>query len=84
MSGERDRSLSPTAQDILHTLGDAETLFWSDLALTSRKGAVSHVREATISLGMIQALQSTLGKMVLDGPLLAIFLLGRYLRWFKL
>lgn len=76
MSGERDPSLAPTAQDILHALGDAEKLFWADLALTSRKGAVSHVREATVSLGMIQALQSTLGKIISDGPLLAVFFLG--------
>ncbi|KAL4079672.1 peptidase family C50-domain-containing protein [Scleroderma citrinum] len=75
MSRERDPSLSPTAQDILHALSNAEKLFWADLALTSRRGAVPHVREATVSLGMIQALQSALGKMISDGPLLAVLLL---------
>ena len=75
MSGQR-ASISPTAQDILYALSDAEKLFWASLALTSRKGAMSNAREATTSLSMVQALQSALGKSISDGTLPAIFLLG--------
>jgi separase len=76
MSGDKDLSLVPATQDILSTLGDAEKLFWADLALTLRRGTVSHVREASVSLAMIRAFQSSLGKASTDGPLLAVRLLG--------
>ena len=75
MSGDR-ASLVPATQDILVALNDAEKLFWADLALTSRRGAVAHVREASVSLAMIRALQSSLGKASVDAPLLATRLLG--------
>ncbi|KAF8139773.1 peptidase family C50-domain-containing protein [Boletus edulis] len=42
MSGEKERSLVPANRDILGALEDAEKLFWDDLALTSRRGAVAH------------------------------------------
>ncbi|KAI6000295.1 peptidase family C50-domain-containing protein [Pisolithus orientalis] len=75
LSGGKDASSTPATHDILGALGDAEDLFWADLALTSRCGNVPHVREAAVSLGMIQVLQSALGKVVSDGPLLATCLL---------
>ncbi|KAF8842467.1 hypothetical protein BDN67DRAFT_965802 [Paxillus ammoniavirescens] len=75
MSGDKDLPLVPATQDILNTLGDAEKLFWADLALTLRRGTVSHVREASVSLAMIRAFQSSLGKASTDGPLLAVRLL---------
>ncbi|KIJ59919.1 hypothetical protein HYDPIDRAFT_32659 [Hydnomerulius pinastri MD-312] len=71
MSGDKDLSLVPATQDILNLLGDSENFFWADLALTSRRGAVPHVREASVSLAMIRALQSSLGKTSSDGPLIA-------------
>ena len=77
MSGNRDPSLAPATRDILGALVDAEKLFWADLALTSRRGGVAHVREASVSLAMIRALQSSLGKASADAPLLAARLLGR-------
>lgn len=76
MSGDKDPSLVPAIQDILGALNDAEKLFWADLALTSRRGAVPHVREASMSLAMIRALQSSLGKASVNAPLLAARLLG--------
>ncbi|KAF9225675.1 hypothetical protein BS17DRAFT_749997 [Gyrodon lividus] len=75
MSGDKDLSLVPATQDILSALGDAEKLFWADLALTLRRGTVPHVREASVSLAMIRAFQSSLGKASTDGPLLAARLL---------
>lgn len=75
LSGARDVSLAPATHDILGALSDAEDSFWADLGLTSRCGNVPHVREAAVSLGMIQVLQSALGKVVTDSPLLATCLL---------
>ncbi|KAF8446447.1 peptidase family C50-domain-containing protein [Boletus edulis BED1] len=75
MSGEKEPSLVPANRDILGALEDAEKLFWADLALTSRRGAVAHVREASVLLAMIRALQSSLGKGNADAPLLAARLL---------
>lgn len=76
MSGGKEPSLAPAIHDILGALHDAEKLFWADLALTSRRGAVPHVREASVSLAMIRALQSSLGKGSGDAALLAARLLG--------
>lgn len=76
MSGDKVPSLVPAVQDILGALNDAEKLFWADLALTSRRGAVPHVREASVSLAMIRALQSSLGKLSADAAMLATRLLG--------
>lgn len=69
-------STSPTTKEILNTLNTAEKLFWSDLALVARRGNVSHVREAAISLALIRAFQTSLGKAGKDGPTLAARLLG--------
>lgn len=76
MSGDKAPSLVPTTQEILSALNDAEKLFWADLALMSRRGAVPHVREASVFLAVIRALQSSLGKASADAPLLAARLLG--------
>lgn len=76
MSGDKEPSFVPAIQDILGALNDAEKLFWADLALTLRRGTVPHVREASVSLAMIRALQSSLGKASAGAPLLAARLLG--------
>lgn len=78
MSGGKEPSLIPATQEILGSLNDAEKLFWADLALTSRRGEVAHVREASVSLAMIRALQSSLGKTSAHTPLLAARLLGMW------
>ena len=80
MSGER-LSSSPTAQDIAITLDSAEKLFWSDLALMARRGRVSHVRDAAVSLGLIKAFQTSLGQSLSEGPTLTARLLGASIRW---
>ena len=76
MSGDKVPSRAPATQEILGSLDDAEKLFWADLALTARRGAAPHVREASVSLAMIRALQSSLGKVNKDAPMLAARLLG--------
>lgn len=69
-------SLSPSAQDILTILGNAESLFWDDLTRVSRQGSASRVRDAAVSLAVIRALQSSLGKPGKTGPVLTATLLG--------
>lgn len=68
--------LSPPLQDIMRKLDHAEDLFWTDLELYSRKASVSHVRESVVSLALIRAFQTSLGRSEAVGPLLAASLLG--------
>jgi separase len=75
MSGQK-LSLSPSTQDILTTLDSAEKLFWADLGYTGKRGRVLHVRDAVVSLALIRALQTSLGKAGKEGPILAANLLG--------
>lgn len=77
MSGEK-LTTSPSSSEILTTLNTAERLFWADLALVSRRGTVSHVREAVVSLALIRAFQTSLGKPGKEGPTLAARLLGQF------
>lgn len=76
MSGDKLFSLSPSTQEILIALDNAENLFWADLALVARRGHVSRVRDATVSLAIIKALQSSLGKAGGTSPALSTCLLG--------
>ena len=76
MSSKLDLKLSHTTQDILVTLDAAEKLFWKNLSLIGRRGKVTDVREAVVSLALIQAFQTSLGKSSAGGPNLAIGLLG--------
>lgn len=76
VSGDKLNRLSPSIQDILATLDSAESLFWADLALVARRGNVSRVRDAAVSLAMIRALQSSLGRAGKAGPVLTAALLG--------
>ena len=75
MTGERITT-SSASQEILGTLTAAEKLFWSDLALMARRGRVSHVRDAAVSLGLIKAFQTSLGQSLSEGPTLTARLLG--------
>ncbi|KAG2081359.1 peptidase family C50-domain-containing protein [Suillus cothurnatus] len=75
MTSDRAVSLTPSTQDILSTLDHAEKLFWADLALTADRGNVPHVRETTINLAIIKALQTSLGNGGKDGPIIAARLL---------
>ena len=76
MSSDKLFSLSPSTQDILASLASAERIFWADLALIARRGNVSRMRDAAVSLAMIRALQSSLGKAGKVGPALTASLLG--------
>jgi len=78
MSGDKLFSLSPSTQEILTILDNAEKLFWADLADVARRGNVSRVRDATISLAVIRALQSSLGRTGMAAPVLMASLLGEF------
>ncbi|KAH8099548.1 peptidase family C50-domain-containing protein [Cristinia sonorae] len=74
MTGERMAG-TVISQDILGTLSAAEKLFWSDLALVARRGKVSHVRDAVVSLALIKAFQTSLGQSQNEGATLTARLL---------
>ncbi|KAJ6475784.1 cysteine peptidase C50 [Mycena vitilis] len=75
MSTDKALTLSPSTVDILHTLDHAEQLFWLDFTLFSRRGDASRVREAVVSLALIRALQTSLGKSGDQDPVLVAGLL---------
>ncbi|KAF7294812.1 Cysteine peptidase C50 [Mycena indigotica] len=62
MSSEKALTIAPSTHDVLRTLENAEHLFWLEVSLFSRKGDVSRVRDAVVSLALIRALQTSLGK----------------------
>ncbi|OBZ78082.1 hypothetical protein A0H81_02757 [Grifola frondosa] len=70
MSGE-DASSSPASQEILGTLMAAEKLFWSDLSFIARRGHVSAVRDAAMSVALIRTLHTSLGRGDEETPILA-------------
>ncbi|KAG6902753.1 hypothetical protein C0995_011901 [Termitomyces sp. Mi166 len=65
----------PATQDIIVTLEAAEKLFWESLVHITRTGRVTDVREAVISLALVQAFQTSLGKSSVCVPNLAAGLL---------
>ncbi|KAI5895597.1 uncharacterized protein SCHCODRAFT_01122301 [Schizophyllum commune H4-8] len=71
MSCDKPLPMLPSTQDLLKLLQHAEGLFWSDLNSMSKKGTVSHVREAAISLAIVRALQTSLGLVDEQGSALA-------------
>lgn len=75
MSTDKAPALSPSTHDILHTLDHAEQLFWLDFTLFSRRGDVSRVRDAVVSLALIRAFQTSLGKSGNQDPVLIAGLL---------
>lgn len=77
MSTDKALALSPPTLEILVTLDKAERLFVADLAAISRRGGVSQVREAAVSLALIGAFQTSLGKAGIKWPTLAAGLIGR-------
>ncbi|TFK48944.1 hypothetical protein OE88DRAFT_1737166 [Heliocybe sulcata] len=70
LSGKRT-TLSPAAQDVLSTLANSEKLFWSGLSIISRRGQVSHVRNAVLTLALVRAFQTSLGRAGSDAVLAA-------------
>ncbi|GLB42455.1 putative peptidase family C50 [Lyophyllum shimeji] len=61
MSSKAEITSVPPPQDILATLDAAEKLFLANLASMARRGNIADVREAVVSLALIQAFQTSLG-----------------------
>ena len=78
MTDDKLFSISPSTEDIVTALDSAEKLFWADLAAVARHGNVTRVRSATVSLAVIRALQSSLGRAAKVGPVLMASLLGAF------
>lgn len=74
---------TPSNQIILGALDEAEKLSWEALSILSAKGEVAKVRRAAISLALIKAFQTALGKTDVGGEAetarLAAGLLGMHI-----
>lgn len=67
----------PTStRDILASVINAEKFFWTGLELSGSRGEVQQVREAALSLGLLRAFQTSLGKGGKNNALIAAALLG--------
>ncbi|KAM6503193.1 cysteine peptidase C50 [Amanita muscaria] len=62
MTSKSKHAISPTSQDLLNILDNAAKLFWANLSLISANGNVPDVRNATTSLALISAFQTSLGR----------------------
>lgn len=71
---------SSLTHDIPSLLEKAAQTYWSELDLISSQGEVPKVRNAAVSLAMIQALQTSLGKSGAAASNILINLLGQYLK----
>ena len=78
MTGENLLSLLPSTQEIVAALEGTEKLYMSDLSLVLKRGEVGHIRDASLSLVMIKALQTSLGNGGNGSCGLAISLLGLF------
>jgi separase len=76
ISSKLAHALSLPVQDILVTLNKAEQLYWENLSLIARKGSVLEVRDTLVSLALVQAFQTSLGKSGNVDPRIAAGLLG--------
>ncbi|THV00746.1 hypothetical protein K435DRAFT_963900 [Dendrothele bispora CBS 962.96] len=68
-------SLSPSTQEIVKTLENAEKLFWTHLDYAGQRGRVPDIRKCIVSVGLIRALQTSLGRSELVSPALTSGLL---------
>lgn len=75
MTSKREHAISPTAQDLLNILDNAAKLFWANLSLAGN-GSVPDVRSATISLALISAFRTSLGRSGKGESSIAAGLLG--------
>lgn len=67
----------PTStRDILASVVNAEKFFWAGLELGGSRGEVQQVREAALSLGLLRAFQTALGKGGKNNAIIAAALLG--------
>ncbi|KIO19106.1 hypothetical protein M407DRAFT_31256 [Tulasnella calospora MUT 4182] len=66
----------PTStRDILASVVNAEKFFWTGLELSGSRGEVQQVREAALSLGLLRAFQTALGKGGKNNAIIAAALL---------
>jgi hypothetical protein len=79
MTSSRPPSITPSVQEIISTLGEAESVFWGVLGPTNQRGKIPDVRTAAVSLALIQALQGPLGLADNESAILAANLLGTYI-----
>lgn len=77
MSGDKPLVQLPPTHDILAALSHAEELFRLGLETFAKRGRVTHVREAAVSLALVRAFQTALGKPGKLGPVTAAGLLGK-------
>ena len=76
MISKRGHAISPTTQDLLNILDNAAKLFWTNLSLVANNGCVPDVRNATISLALISAFRTFLGRPGKGEASIAAGLLG--------
>lgn len=68
----------PTStRDILASIVNAEKFFWTSLELSGSRGEVHQVREAALSLGLLRAFQTALGKGGKNNAIITAALLGK-------
>ncbi|KAG6876650.1 hypothetical protein C0993_001514 [Termitomyces sp. T159_Od127] len=77
MTSELTNTPSSAAQDILVSLEAAEKFFWACLVHIARTGKITDVRDGIVSLALVQAFQTSLGKSNVNAPNLTVGLLGK-------
>lgn len=81
MGMSRPEGVTPSlTHDIPGLLEKAAQMYWSELDLISTQGEVPKVRNAAVSLAMIQALQTSLGKSGTAAANILVNLLGQCLK----
>jgi separase len=76
MISKRGHVITPATQDLLNILDNAAKLFWTNLSLANN-GCVPDIRNATISLALISAFKTSLGRPGKGEPSVAAGLLGK-------
>jgi separase len=67
---------APSTQEIIRLLEEAESLFWSNLEIVARRGKVYQVRESSLYLAYIRALQASVGRDGVDVSQVVANILG--------
>lgn len=79
MTSKLTNTASSATQDILVSLEAAEKFFWQCLVHIARTGKITDVREALVSLALVQAFQTSLNKSNVNAPNITVGLLGKLL-----
>ncbi|KAG6876419.1 hypothetical protein C0992_013023 [Termitomyces sp. T32_za158] len=75
MTSELTYTPSSATQDILVSLEAAEKFFWECLVHIARTGRITDVREGVVSLALVQAFRTSLGKSNVNAPNITVGLL---------